>query len=344
METNKPDKKKLIIMLVPVILSGMTYLLFFGKRENIPAKENSEAFIIPNSSSEDIPESKAEVYKKEGERERKKQRENEESQISSAYFYSLGGNTEKEEGKEQLSQKESIEKISELLPAPEEATRRQTARPKAEKKKWESSEVEDPLAPYKNFSGEKKKEERNTPVPETPAAELPGKNAMPENTPGMRTRNNTISPTNPETAGLIAAAIHDDQTITNGSTVKMRLRQNIYINGEKIPANSFIYGIARFSNERVIIKLENIRIARTIYPFSKSVIDQDGIEGLFFPVNLKNQMGTEMGNEGIDEIFNRATAGGGVIGDVISAGKSALKRKASEKKVTLKANYKIFLK
>ncbi len=117
METNKLDKKKLIIMLIPVIISGMIYLLFFGKKENIPAKENSESFIIPNSSTEDIPASKAEIYKKEWERENKKQREKEDSQISSEYFYSLGGNTEKEKEKQQLSQKESIEKISELLPA-----------------------------------------------------------------------------------------------------------------------------------------------------------------------------------------------------------------------------------
>ncbi len=345
METNKLDKKKLIIMLIPVIISGMIYLLFFGKKENIPAKENSESFIIPNSSTEDIPASKAEIYKKEWERENKKQREKEDSQISSEYFYSLGGNTEKEKEKQQLSQKESIEKISELLPASGEPRKHQTTRLKPKKKKWENSEVDDPLAPYKNFSGEKKKEEKNTPVHEIPVIpELPEKNAMPENTPGIRTRNNTISPVTPETEGLIAAAIHDDQTIINGSTVKMRLRQDIYINSEKIPVNSFIYGIARFSNERVLIKLESIRIAQSIYPFSKSVIDQDGIEGLFFPMNLKNQIGTEMGNEGIDEIFNRATAGSGVIGDVISAGKSALKRKNSEKKVTLKANYKIFLK
>ncbi len=343
METNKLDKKKLLIMLVPIILSGMIYMLFFSKKRTIPAVKKSESFIIPNSSTEELPDSKAEVYKKEVEWENKKQREQEESQISSEYFYSLGGNSGKNPKGEKapLNRKESIEKISELLPAAEESPRYKAPRRTPEKKKWERQEVSDPLEPYKNFSGEKR--ENNTEPGNSPE-KLPEETIMPQNTPGIRSRNNTISSVCGETTGLIAAAIHDDQTIINGSTVKMRLQQTIYINGEKIPANSFIYGIARFSNERVIIKLANIRIDKTIYPFSKSVIDQDGIEGLFFPINLKNQMRTEMGNEGIDEAFNRATAGSGIIGDVISAGKSALKRTNSEKKVTLKANYKIFLK
>lgn len=333
------DKKKVIIMLAPIIISGMLYLLFFNKKEDVSIEKNKKAFVVPDSEAEKVPSSKTEVYKKALEREKRQRKEKEDSYISSEYFYNLGGGKE-ESSREKihLNKKESIEKLSKLLPD-------DNVHAGTSPKKWETKVVDDPLEPYKDFSGNTRKKKISKKKDTDTISRLPEENTRPTNIYGKRSRNNAISPRkNGETTGLISAAIHNDQTISNGSTVKMRLQQDIYINGKKIPENSFIYGIARFSNERVIINLTNVRLEKNIYPFSKSVIDQDGIEGLFFPVNLKNQMGTEMSNESIDEIYGKATARSGVIGDVISASKSVLKRKNSEKKVTLKANYKIYLK
>jgi len=55
------------------------------------------------------------------------------------------------------------------------------------------------------------------------------------------------------------------------------------VQGKVIPKNSFVYGTARLSNERLDISIANIRYKNDILSSNLSIYDQDGLEGIAMP-------------------------------------------------------------
>jgi len=83
---------------------------------------------------------------------------------------------------------------------------------------------------------------------------------------------------------VIRAVVHTDQTVQTGSVVKLRLLQDIFIKGVRIPANSFIFGPCAISNERVSIHLSQVQINGEVYPIDMRVLDGvDALDGLYVP-------------------------------------------------------------
>src|SRR5690606_3781283 len=60
-------------------------------------------------------------------------------------------------------------------------------------------------------------------------------------------------------ANAISAVIHQDQVLVNGSTVKLRLTQDVTIGGVHIPKDNFLFGVASLSGERLGVKINSIR-------------------------------------------------------------------------------------
>lgn len=53
----------------------------------------------------------------------------------------------------------------------------------------------------------------------------------------------------------VEAIIHETQKIVNGSTVKFRLMNDIFINGIKVPKDNFLFGAASLKGERLTINI-----------------------------------------------------------------------------------------
>src|SRR5690606_16111 len=64
----------------------------------------------------------------------------------------------------------------------------------------------------------------------------------------------------------IEAVIHETQELVRGSTVKMRLLNDIYVNGQLLPRGQFIYGTCNINNERLKISIESIRSENNLLP------------------------------------------------------------------------------
>lgn len=149
----------------------------------------------------------------------------------------------------------------------------------------------------------------------------------------------------PDSQNTVTAVVATTQTVVSGSTVKLRLTNDIYINGSLIPANTFVYGIAALSGERLEIKISNIRYKHSLYPVSLSVFDLDGMAGVYIPGAITRDVAKESANESIQSMglmsYNpslsaqAATAG-------INAAKSLLTRKVKLVKVSLKAGYQVY--
>ncbi|HVU96797.1 MAG TPA: conjugative transposon protein TraM [Puia sp.] len=83
---------------------------------------------------------------------------------------------------------------------------------------------------------------------------------------------------------VIRAVVHAAQTVQTGSVVKLRLLQDIFIKGVRVPANSFIFGPCAISNERVAIHLSQVQFDGQVYPIDMRVLDGvDALEGLYVP-------------------------------------------------------------
>ena len=149
----------------------------------------------------------------------------------------------------------------------------------------------------------------------------------------------------------IAACIHQDQTLTDGQAVKLRLLEPMQAGNIVVPKNTLVAGTAKVQGERLDILVSSIEYASNIIPVELAVFDTDGQKGLSVPSSMEQ------------EAFNEAMANiGSGLGTSISFARSAgqqvamdvtrgllqgtsgyLAKKFRTVKVKLKAGYKVML-
>jgi len=144
----------------------------------------------------------------------------------------------------------------------------------------------------------------------------------------------------------IQAVIHETQELVNGSTVKLRLVNDIFINGTCIPKDNFLYGVASLDGERLVISITGIRFNNALFPVELKVYDMDGLDGLYIPGAItrdvaKQSADRSMQNLGITSVDPSWGAQAASAG--IEAAKSLIGRKVKLIKVTVKAGYRVLL-
>lgn len=146
---------------------------------------------------------------------------------------------------------------------------------------------------------------------------------------------------------VIMAAVHGEQTFVSGSVVKMRLLQDVFVGGEKIPQGSFVFGVSTLENERLMVNISSIQFHRNLFPVALSVYDMDGIKGIHIPGSIDRSVIKQSADQGIqaagvlslDPSLKAQAASAG-----INAAKSFLSQKVRLVRVTVKAGYKVLLK
>lgn len=144
----------------------------------------------------------------------------------------------------------------------------------------------------------------------------------------------------------LGAAVHETQTIVNGSVIKLRLTADITLQGTTIPKNTFLYGMAALKGERLEIKIENIQHHGSIFPVQLSVYDIDGIEGIYIPGAISRDAAKAsadrsiqtLGLTGVTDSWGAQAAGMG-----IEAAKSLMSKKVKLIKVVVKSGYQVLL-
>ncbi len=145
----------------------------------------------------------------------------------------------------------------------------------------------------------------------------------------------------------IEAIIHDTQTIVTGSTIKMRLLSDVYINGELIKKNQFLYGTCSIAGERLSIDIASIRDEDSLFPVSLKVFDLDGMEGIYIPGAITRDAAKQATSQSIQDMQLYATdssLGAQAASAGIEAAKGLFSKKAKLVKITVKAGYQILLK
>lgn len=150
-----------------------------------------------------------------------------------------------------------------------------------------------------------------------------------------------------ETGNAIEAVVHDTQELVAGSTVKMRLQNDAYVNGKLIPKDQFIYGTAAISGERLTIEISSIRYNNSLFPVSLSAYDLDGMEGIYIPGAITRDAAKQSSDQTLqamqfmtmDQSLGAQAASAG-----IQAAKGLFSKKVKLVKVTVKAGYQVLLK
>lgn len=157
----------------------------------------------------------------------------------------------------------------------------------------------------------------------------------------------------------IEAVVHSSSTIVSGSTVKLRLLNDMKLADVTIPKNSFLYGVATIDGERVKIEVGSLRHQQDVYPLKLNAYDLDGQLGLFLPGGIERDLAKATASQTIGSVpssqffvSSNSTASQQVAGQVagqvaqtsVEGVKGLLSRRARMVKATLKANYKLILK
>jgi len=144
----------------------------------------------------------------------------------------------------------------------------------------------------------------------------------------------------------IQAVIHEMQSLVDGSIVKIRLLDDIVVNGTTVYKGSFVFGEASLEGERLHIDISSIRKDNSLFPVKLAVYDLDGMEGVHIPGAITRNVAKQSADNSLQNIemnsidpsfkMQATTAG-------INAAKSLLTKKVKLVKVTVKAGYKILL-
>ena len=149
----------------------------------------------------------------------------------------------------------------------------------------------------------------------------------------------------------IAACIHQDQTLIDGQSVKLRLLEPMQAGNIIVPKNTVLSGAAKVQGERLDITVSSIEYAGNIIPVELAVFDTDGQKGLSVPSSMEQEAFNEaMANIGSGlgtSISFTQNAGQQVAMDVtrglMQGASGYLAKKFRTVKVKLKAGYKVML-
>lgn len=144
----------------------------------------------------------------------------------------------------------------------------------------------------------------------------------------------------------IPAVVHETQALVSGATLKLRLTEDVFINGIRIPAGTFIYGLCSLDGERLTVDVKHIRYRNSLLPVNLSVFDIDGITGIRIPGAISRdaaKQGMTNGIQSMDFYNMDPSLGAQAASAGIQTFKSLLGNKAKLIKATVRAGYPVLL-
>lgn len=149
----------------------------------------------------------------------------------------------------------------------------------------------------------------------------------------------------------IAAVIHDDQTVVDGQTTRLRLTEPLMAGTMLIPENTILTGVAKIQGERLDILISSIEYQGTIIPVEMLTFDSDGQKGIYIPgsleMNAAKEIVANMGNS-VGTSFTMTQSAGAQLTSDLSKGaiqgvSAYMQKKIRQVKVTLKSGYRVML-
>ena len=154
-----------------------------------------------------------------------------------------------------------------------------------------------------------------------------------------------------EDRNTIKACVHENCSLINGQSVRLRLLEPLQVGKTLIPRNTMISGEVKIQGDRLDISIQSLEYLGIILPVELTVYDTDGQEGIFIPgsleINAFKEMAGNIGsNLGSSVSFNQSASQQLVSGlgkGFIQSGSQYLSKKFQTITVKLKAGYRVLL-
>ena len=151
---------------------------------------------------------------------------------------------------------------------------------------------------------------------------------------------------NGNSINMITGVFDESQSIVSGSTVKIRLTSDVYINGILIQKNNYLYGLAVLNGDRLNIEIKSIQSPGAIFPVQLTVYDLDGLPGLYIPGTISRDVSKQSADQAIQNL-GISNLDASLMTQVASTGVEAVKTLVSKKvkliSVTVKSGYQVIL-
>lgn len=152
-----------------------------------------------------------------------------------------------------------------------------------------------------------------------------------------------------------ALRVEVDRTVIlkPGDYLTLRLQEDVWIEGAKLPRGARLVGVARLSGNRMKVIVNSIEYQGRIFSTELTAFDIDGQEGLYVPLSAETSAIREAAGAvaqspmsgGIS--FNNSSAKEQILTDVarnlIRGGAGYVNKKVSEVRITVKAGYRLYL-
>lgn len=150
-----------------------------------------------------------------------------------------------------------------------------------------------------------------------------------------------------EEQNAVEAVVYGNQVLVNGSVVKFRLLNDIYVKGQLIKSGTYINGIASLNNERLEIEINSVRYGKSLYSVKMEVYDIDGLPGIYIPGAITRDAAKQAADNSLS-LMDMTSVDPSLKAQAAATGIGAIKNLLSKKtklvKVTVKSGYKVLLK
>lgn len=155
-------------------------------------------------------------------------------------------------------------------------------------------------------------------------------------TSAQQARNSSDAPIYvPHGAKKYSIIVQGDQTVSNTRPIKLRLLDDIFINGKKITKNSYLYGNVSIQQTRI-----NISVNHSAFSTAQSVYDEkDGLPG----ISAQSGTGQQIAKDGTNNVYDEAGRRIQLTSPFISFGLDAGQKKSDEASAFINDHYKLYL-
>ncbi|MCD7969103.1 MAG: conjugative transposon protein TraM [Alistipes sp.] len=149
----------------------------------------------------------------------------------------------------------------------------------------------------------------------------------------------------------IRVSVEHDQTLTEGSPIKLRLLDEIDAEGVTIPANSPLIATGKVTANRMEIEVSSIHCNDMIIPVSLIAYDSDGQKGIYVPGSNERDAVKDAANSATNSVGSGLTishsAGQQIAADLVRGGISGTSQyiatRTRQLKINLKAGQQFYL-
>jgi conjugative transposon TraM protein len=154
-----------------------------------------------------------------------------------------------------------------------------------------------------------------------------------------------------QSKNAIKGLVQESMTMTNESTLSIRLLESMLLGLTEIPAGTLLKANGKFQGGRLLLKISSIEHQGIIYPVEINVHDNDGQLGLYVPYSPEQNAVTDivgsMGQTSGTNIMMTQSAGQQIAADlsrgVVQGLSGYFQKRVRQQKVKVKAGHQVLL-